>query len=155
MRKRITFRQLNMDDSHRWAVLRNMATSLIKHERIMTTTARAKELRRVAEKLVTHAKGRTLHHRQLAGAVVREKAVLVKLFEILGPRYEHRSGGYTRVMKLARARRGDAADMSYIEFVDRDGELRRARPCLGTDFSAVGGVFVQAATSSATSGTSA
>lgn len=68
-------------------MLRNMVTSLIKHERIMTTTARAKELRRVAEKMVTHAKKGTLHHRRLAGAVIREPAVLVKLFSILGPRY--------------------------------------------------------------------
>ena len=69
------------------AMLRNMVTSLIKHERIMTTTAKAKELRRVAEKMVTHAKVATLHHRRLASAVVREKPMLVKLFDILGPRY--------------------------------------------------------------------
>jgi large subunit ribosomal protein L17 len=88
MRKRIKYRQLNMDAEHRWAMLRNMVTSLIKHERIMTTTAKAKELRRVAEKMVTHAKIGTLHHRNLAGAVVRERPALTKLFHILGPRYE-------------------------------------------------------------------
>jgi large subunit ribosomal protein L17 len=87
MRKRITYRQLGRDSEHRWAMLRNMVTSLIKHERIMTTTARAKELRRVADKMVTHAKEGTLHSRRLAAAVVTEKPVLVKLFEILGPRY--------------------------------------------------------------------
>lgn len=87
MRKRITFRQLGRDSEHRWAMLRNMVTSLIKHERIMTTTARAKELRRVAEKLVTHAKKGTLSNRRNAAAVVQEKPALVKLFEILGPRY--------------------------------------------------------------------
>jgi large subunit ribosomal protein L17 len=76
-----------MDADHRWAVLRNMVTSLIKHERIMTTTARAKELRRVAERLVTKAKKNTPTSKRLAGGVVREAPVLVKLFEILGPRY--------------------------------------------------------------------
>lgn len=85
----------------------------------MTTTPRAKELRRVAENLVTHAKTGTLHARRLAAEVVREKPALVKLFEILGPRYQERSGGYTRVLKLARPRKGDSADMAYIEFIDR------------------------------------
>lgn len=87
MRKRINYRQLGRDSEHRWAMLRNMVTSLINHERIMTTTTRAKELRRVAEKMVTHAKDGSLHSRRLAAAVVREKPALVKLFEILGPRY--------------------------------------------------------------------
>jgi large subunit ribosomal protein L17 len=128
MKKRIGFRKLGMDGEHRWAMLRNMVTSLIHHERIMTTTCRAKELRRVAEQMVTHAKEGSLHHRRLAGAVVREQSAVVKLFEILGPRYKERCGGYTRIMKLAKQRRGDSADMSYIEFVDRDGELRKAKP---------------------------
>ena len=88
MRKRVTFRKLGVGGEHRWAMLRNMVTSLIKHERIMTTTAKAKELRRVAENMVTHAKKGNLHHRRLAAGVVREKAAVVKLFEILGPRYE-------------------------------------------------------------------
>lgn len=88
MRKGITFRQLGRDSEHRWAMLRNLVTSLIKHERVMTTTARAKELRRVADQMVTHAKGGTLHHRRLAASVIFEKPALSKLFEILGPRYE-------------------------------------------------------------------
>lgn len=88
MRKGNAFRQLSRNSAHRWAMLRNMVTSLIKHERIMTTTQKAKELRRVAEKMVTHAKKGTWNHRRLAGAVVREKACMVKLFEILGPRYK-------------------------------------------------------------------
>lgn len=87
-RKRVNLRKLGRDPEHRWAMLRNLATSLIKHERIMTTTARAKELRRVAEKLVTHAKQNNPNHYKLAEAVVTEKPALVKLFEILGPRYE-------------------------------------------------------------------
>lgn len=94
----------------------------------MTTTPRAKELRRVAEKMVTHAKVGDLHHRRLAAAVVREPAAVVKLFEIIGPRYKERMGGYTRVLKLAKPRKGDSADMAYIEFVDREGELRSPRP---------------------------
>ena len=127
MRKRMGLSKLGMDGEHRWAMLRNMVTSLIHHERIMTTTARAKALRIVAEKMVTHAKGGTLHDRRLALGVVREQSAVVKLFSILGPRYKERQGGYTRIMKLAKPRRGDSADMSYIEFVDREGELRKAR----------------------------
>ena len=96
-------------------------------ERIMTTTPRAKELRKIADKLITQAKDGSLHKRRLAAAVVREKAAVVKLFEILGPRYMSRPGGYTRVLKLARPRKGDSAEMAYIEFVDRDNELRKAK----------------------------
>lgn len=87
MRKGQNFRQLGRDPEHRWAMLRNMVTSLIKHERIITTTARAKELRRVADHMVTYAKKANLHSRRLALGVVREKPMVTKLFEILGPRY--------------------------------------------------------------------
>ena len=86
-------RKLGIGTAHRLAMLRNMVTSLIYHERIMTTTPRAKELRRVAEKMVTYAKVGDLHNRRLAGAVVREPAAVVKLFEIIGPRYKERTGG--------------------------------------------------------------
>ena len=141
MSKRIGFRKLGMDGEHRWAMLRNMVTSLIYHERIMTTTPRAKELRRVAEKMVTHAKVGDLHHRRLASAVVREPAAVVKLFDIIGPRYRERPGGYTRILKLAKPRKGDSADMSFIEFVDRDGELRKARPPPASAVSAVSAAF--------------
>lgn len=88
MGKSIGMRKLGINGEHRWAMLRNMVTSLIYHERIVTTAARAKELRRVAENLVTHAKENNLHKRQLAGAIVREQAALVKLFGIIGPRYQ-------------------------------------------------------------------
>ena len=128
----MNFRKLGMDGDHRWAMLRNMVTSLIHHERIMTTAPRAKELRRVAEAMVTHAKVGNLHHRRLAAGVVRESSAVVKLFEILGPRYKERPGGYTRVMKLAKQRRGDSAEMAIIEFVDREGELRKARQPAGS-----------------------
>jgi large subunit ribosomal protein L17 len=140
MRKRISFRKLGMDGEHRWAMLRNMVTSLIHHERIMTTTPRAKELRRVAEQMVTHAKIGNLHHRRLASGVVRERSAVVKLFEILGPRYKDRPGGYTRVMKLGLARRGDSADMAMIEFVDREGEMRKARQAPGSIASLIYGL---------------
>ena len=132
MRKRFNFRKLGMDAEHRWAMLRNMVTSLIHHERIMTTLPRAKELKRDAEQMVTHAKVGNLHHRRFASGVVREKSAVVKLFAILGPRYKEREGGYTRVMKLAKPRRGDSAEMSIIEFVDREGELRKARQPVGS-----------------------
>jgi large subunit ribosomal protein L17 len=119
---------MRMTGEHRWAMLRNMVTSLIYHERIMTTTARAKMLTSLADKMVTHAKVGNIHHRRLAGAVVRESAAVVKLFDILGPRYATRPGGYTRVLKLEKPRPGDSSDMAFIEFVDRPGELRKPRP---------------------------
>ena len=137
-----------------------MATALIKHERIRTITTRAKELRRLVERMVTLAKkahGATderdvLRRRQQAAAVIYEYDVLRKLFEELGPRYRDRPGGYTRVLKLARARPGDAADMSIIEFVDREGELRQARrvgdaldPALALDAGAAAPLIDQAA----------
>ena len=96
-------------------MLRNMVTSLIKHERIQTTEPKAKELRTLADKMVGHAKNGSLHSRRLAGAVIREQPVLTKLFEVLGPRYQDRDGGYTRVMKLSRNRAGDNAPMAVIE----------------------------------------
>lgn len=96
----------------------------------MTTTPKAKELRRVADKCITYAKKyhvtKNNQHRVHAGAIVREKGAMTKLFDILAIRYQHRPGGYTRVMKLQLPRRGDSADMSYVEFVDRKGELRPA-----------------------------
>jgi large subunit ribosomal protein L17 len=110
------------------AMLRNMVTSLINHERIVTTLPKAKELRRIADQVITHAKSNTLHSYRKAGAVVRERPALTKLFEILGPRYQEREGGYTRVMKLSKRRAGDNAEMAAIEYVDRPGEIRAARP---------------------------
>lgn len=89
MRKGQNFRQLGRDPEHRWAMLRNMVTSLIKHERIITTTARAKELRRVADHVVKYGKKGDLHNRRLALRIVREVPMVTKLFEILGPRYQY------------------------------------------------------------------
>lgn len=108
-------------------MLRNMVTSLIKHERIVTTLPKAKELRHLADKMVGYAKKNTTHSNQLAMRILREKPVCTKLFSILGPRYIDREGGYTRVMKLSRPRKGDNAPMAVIEYVDRPGEIRAAR----------------------------
>lgn len=117
MRHRKNGRKLNRTASHRRAMLRNMATSLFLHERIETTTAKAKELRPYAERLITLAKRGDLHARRLAAAKVRDRAVVGKLFDELGPRYQDRPGGYTRILKLG-ARKGDAADMALIELVN-------------------------------------
>mmetsp|Transcript_47890 Transcript_47890/g.70876 ORF Transcript_47890/g.70876 Transcript_47890/m.70876 type:complete len:152 (+) Transcript_47890:138-593(+) len=128
MRKRIKFRKLGRTPKHKWAMLRNMVTSLIKHERIETTLPKAKELKYVAEKMVGHAKDGSLHARRQADSVLREKPALSKLFEVLGPRYADREGGYTRILKLSKFRQGDRAPMAIIEYVDRPGEVRAARP---------------------------
>src|SRR5687768_2074567 len=119
MRHRVGHRKLQRTSSHRTALFRNMAAALIKHEQITTTTAKAKELRPYVEKLVTLAKKGGLSNRRLAFARLMDEAQLAKLFDILGPRYAERSGGYTRVVK-AGIRASDAAAMAIIEFVDRD-----------------------------------
>jgi large subunit ribosomal protein L17 len=117
MRHRKNGRKLNRTASHRRAMLRNMATSLFIHGRIETTTAKAKELRPYAERLITLAKRGDLHARRLAGAKIGDRDVLGRLFDEIGPRFADRPGGYTRILKLG-ARKGDAADMSLIELVD-------------------------------------
>lgn len=128
MKKRIAFRKLGRTTSHKWSMLRNMVTSLIEHERIVTTLPKAKELKHLAEQMITLAKAQDLHSRRQANAVVRGQWNLTKLFEVLGPRYQLREGGYTRIMKLAKNRAGDNAPMAVIEYVDRPGEIRAARP---------------------------
>ncbi len=118
MRHRKSGRRLNRPSAHRRAMFRNMAASLIEHEIIKTTLAKAKELRRVAEPLITLAKEDTVANRRLAFARTRNKAAVGKLFTELGPRYKERPGGYTRILK-AGFRVGDAAPVAYIELVDR------------------------------------
>ncbi len=118
MRHRKSGRQLNRNSSHRQAMFRNMAASLIEHEVIKTTLPKAKELRRVAEPLITLAKEDSVANRRLAFARTRDKAAVGKLFSEIGPRYADRPGGYTRIMKCG-FRPGDAAPMAYIELVDR------------------------------------
>ncbi len=118
MRHRKSGRHLNRTSSHRQAMFRNMAASLIEHEIIKTTLPKAKELRRVAEPLITLAKEDSVANRRLAFARTRDKAAVGKLFSELGPRYEARPGGYTRILKCGH-RAGDSAPMAYIELVDR------------------------------------
>lgn len=118
MRHRKKGRNLSRTASHKKATMRNMATSLFRHERIETTTAKAKELRPFAERLITLARRGDLHARRLAARQVQDREVLGKLFDDIGPRFEGRPGGYTRVLKLG-SRKGDAAEMALIELVER------------------------------------
>lgn len=118
MRHRKAGRQLNRTSSHREAMFRNMASSLFRHELIKTTLPKAKELRRVAEPLITLAKIDSVHTRRLAFARLRDKEVVGKLFVELGPRYQGRPGGYLRILKCG-YRYSDAAPMAYVELVDR------------------------------------
>lgn len=118
MRHRKKGRQLSRTASHRRATLRNMATSLFQHGRITTTTAKAKELRPFAERLITLARRGDLHARRLAARKIGDREVLGKLFDELGPRFKDRPGGYTRILKLG-TRQGDAAEMALIELVER------------------------------------
>jgi len=119
MRHRVGGRKLQRTSSHRLALFRNMAAALIKHEQITTTLAKAKELRPYTEKLVTLAKKGGLSNRRLAHARMLDDTQLIKLFDVLAPRYADRAGGYIRVVK-AGIRMSDAAEMAIIEFVDRD-----------------------------------
>ena len=118
MRHRKSGRKFRRSTSHRSAMLRNMVTSLLEHERIRTTDAKAKDLRRVAEKMITLGKRGDLHARRQALRVIRSRSVTAKVFEDLADRFRDRPGGYTRVMKLGQ-RPGDAAPVSIIELVDR------------------------------------
>ena len=121
MHNRIGFNRLDRKPSHRRALHRNMVTSLIKYERIKTTQAKAKEIRRTAEKLVTRAKEDSVHNRRIAAKTVFEKSTLNKLFTKVGPRFADRPGGYTRILKLGR-RPGDAAEMVILEFIKDDDQ---------------------------------
>jgi large subunit ribosomal protein L17 len=123
MRHGFRGRRFNRTSEHRKAMFANMSAALIKHEQIVTTLPKAKDLRPVVEKLVTLAKRGDLTSRRLAMAQLRDAAMVRKLFEVLGPRYGERPGGYTRVLK-AGFRYGDNAPMGVIEFVDRDVDAR-------------------------------
>ncbi len=118
MRHRKKGRKLGRTASHKKATMRNMATALFRHERIETTTAKAKELRPYAERLITLARRGDLHARRQAARRIQDREVLGKLFDDIGPRFEGRPGGYTRILKLGH-RQGDAADMALIELVER------------------------------------
>lgn len=118
MRHRLSNRKLNRTTSHRLAMLRNMANSLLRHEVIRTTLPKAKELRRVAEPLITLGKNASLANRRLAFDRLRDREIVVKLFDELGPRYQTRNGGYLRILKCG-FRLGDNAPMAIVELVDR------------------------------------
>lgn len=119
MRHGMSGRKLNRTSSHRKAMFSNMVTALLKHEQIKTTLPKAKDLRPIAEKIISLGKSGTLHDRRRAFAILRDDAVVAKLFAVIGPRYKDRNGGYTRVLK-AGFRYGDCAPMAVIELVDRD-----------------------------------
>src|SRR5213079_2394072 len=123
MRHRNQGRKLNVTTQHRIAMFANMTAALIKHEQIKTTLPKAKELRPVVEKLVTLSRRNDLHSRRLAMSQIRDETQVKKLFDVLGPRYAERPGGYTRVLK-AGFRQGDNAEMALIEFVDRDEDAK-------------------------------
>ena len=123
MRHQKSGRKLNRTSSHRQAMFRNMAASLIRHEEIRTTLPKAKELRRVAEPLITMARRPSLARRRLAFARLRDSAAVAKLFDELGPRFQDRPGGYTRVLKCG-FRTGDHAPMALVQLVDRIDELQ-------------------------------
>ncbi len=125
MRHLSSGRRLNRTTPHRKAMFANMACALIKHEQITTTVPKAKELRPVVEKLVTKAKNgkASLHARRLAISQIKDEAMVKKLFDVLGPRYASRPGGYTRVLKTG-YRYGDSAAMAVIEFIDRDPDAK-------------------------------
>ena len=126
MRHRHGLRKLNRTSSHRLAMLRNMTVSLLKHEAIKTTLPKAKELRRVAEPIITLGKNPTLANKRLAFDRLRDRDIVVKLFAELGPRYKARNGGYLRILKYG-FRQGDNAPMALVELLDRPAPAEDAR----------------------------
>jgi len=123
MQHRKLGRRFSRDSGHRQAMLSNLAASLVRHEQIVTTLAKAKDLKRVMDRYITLAKRGDLNSRRLAAARMRDEAMVKKLFETLGPRYKSRSGGYTRVLK-AGYRQGDSAPVAVIELVERDESVK-------------------------------
>jgi large subunit ribosomal protein L17 len=126
MRHRHGLRKLNRTSSHRLAMLRNMTVSLLKHEAFKSTLPKAKELRKVAEPIITLGKEPTLANKRLAFDRLRDREMVVKLFDELGPRYKARNGGYLRILKMG-FRQGDNAPMAYVELVDRPAPAEEAR----------------------------
>src|SRR5512136_2697251 len=127
MRHRLGLRKLNRTSEHRLAMLRNMTNSLLKHEAITTTLPKAKELRRVAEPIITLGKKPSLANRRLAFNRLRDREMVVKLFDELGPRFASRNGGYLRILKYG-FRRGDNAPMALVELLDRPEQKAEAKP---------------------------
>jgi large subunit ribosomal protein L17 len=125
MRHRLSHRKLNRTSSHRQALLRNLSIALLTHEAIKTTLPKAKELRKVVEPLITLGKKPSLANRRLAFDRLRDRDIVVKLFDELGPRFMQRPGGYLRILKFG-FRHGDNAPMAYVELVDRSVELNES-----------------------------
>ncbi|MHB0897085.1 MAG: 50S ribosomal protein L17 [Spirochaetales bacterium] len=125
MKHKIGFNKLNRVSAHRKALLRNMTTVLFKHERIVTTRAKAIETRRVAEKMITRAKEDSVHNRRIVAKKIQDEAILAKLFTDIGPRFKERAGGYTRILRIG-ARAHDAADMVILELVDQKVNEKKA-----------------------------
>ena len=125
MRHRLGLRKLNRTSSHRLAMLRNMTNSLLKHEVIKTTLPKAKELRRVVEPMITLGKAPTVANRRMAFNRLRDREIVTKLFDELGPRYAKRNGGYLRILKFG-SRQGDNAPMALVELLDRPPESAQA-----------------------------
>lgn len=126
MKHRIKVNKLGRKAQHRVAMLRNMTTSLLRHERIKTTIAKAKELRKVIEKMITRAKVDSVHNRRIIAKNIKDKAILAKLFTDIGPRFADRLGGYTRILKLGQ-RTTDATEMVFIELIDRVVEEKKEK----------------------------
>jgi large subunit ribosomal protein L17 len=130
MRHRRAGRKLNRTGAHRRALFRNLVTAVLEHERIQTTDPKAKETRRLTDRMITLGKRGSLHARRRALAYVRKESVVRKLFEDVAPRFMNRPGGYTRVIKLG-SRLGDAAPQSIVELTEREGEKERAQKARG------------------------
>ena len=130
MRHRLGLRKLNRTSSHRLAMLRNMTVSLLRHEVIKTTLPKAKELRRVAEPILTLGKNPSLANRRLAFARLRDREIVSKLFDELGPRYASRNGGYSRILKFG-FRKGDNAPMALVELLDRPADAEPVEEAAG------------------------
>lgn len=126
MRHRSGFNALNMKSARRKTVKRSLVSAVFEHERIKTTKARALEVRKMAEKMITRAKVDSVHNRRIVGAAIKDKAVLAKLFTDIAPRYAERKGGYTRILKLGR-RAGDAAEVVFLELIDRKIKEKKDR----------------------------
>jgi large subunit ribosomal protein L17 len=120
------FRTLNRTHEHRKALYKNMVTALLRKERIKTTLIKAKEIRRVAEKMITKARVKSLHNIRIINRVIKEEDILMKLFNEIAPRYVNRNGGYTRIIKLKK-RMGDGADMAYLELVEESGDIGKKK----------------------------
>jgi large subunit ribosomal protein L17 len=125
MKHKIGFNKLNMMPAHRRATIRNMMTVLFKHERIVTTRAKAVEVRRFAEKEITRSKEDSVHNRRMVARKIYDEAIVAKLFTDLGPRFKERKGGYTRIVRLGE-RAHDAADMVVLELVERKDDGKQA-----------------------------